>query len=233
MLDPARIKGIIFDYGGTLDSGGDHWCHVFLDAYAAAGLKPGFGAFRDAYIRGERAAAVPGAILPHFSMTDVLRVKVAEQLRVLGAPPRVLDTIVELCCARAANHTAAARKSLERLLPMPMAVASNFYGNLRSVLDSFGLSHLFRTVIDSGAVGIRKPDPAIFCLALDRMGIRPHEALVVGDSVTNDLLPAAALGCLTARIAGRPWPEAPESDFVADFTGSIAELADTLLTHIK
>ena len=33
----SGIKGIIFDYGGTLDSRGDHWSHIILDAYRGSG----------------------------------------------------------------------------------------------------------------------------------------------------------------------------------------------------
>ena len=37
-IDVKRIKGIIFDYGGTLDTGGDHWSEVIWDAWQKAGV---------------------------------------------------------------------------------------------------------------------------------------------------------------------------------------------------
>ena len=64
------IKGIIFDYGGTLDTRGDHWSEVLWQGYEHFGIgvaddeevEPGVSihkqAFRDAYVYGERALAV-------------------------------------------------------------------------------------------------------------------------------------------------------------------------------
>ncbi|MDE5675782.1 MAG: hypothetical protein K2I44_10640 [Muribaculaceae bacterium] len=37
-IDISRIKGIIFDYGGTLDTGGDHWSEVIWKAWQEAGV---------------------------------------------------------------------------------------------------------------------------------------------------------------------------------------------------
>lgn len=42
----------------------------------------------------------------------------------------------------------------------------------------------------SGALGCRKPDPLIFRHALDRMGVRPNQAVMVGNSWTKDVLGA-------------------------------------------
>jgi len=49
-------------------------------------------------------------------------------------------------------------------------------------------------MLDSFVVGLRKPDPAIFRLALERLGLDPREAVYVGDSYGHDALPALALG---------------------------------------
>jgi putative hydrolase of the HAD superfamily len=49
-------------------------------------------------------------------------------------------------------------------------------------------------VIDSHVVGIEKPDPRIFHLALDRLGVRPEDAVHVGDTVSADIDGARAAG---------------------------------------
>ena len=46
------IKGIIFDYGGTLDTGGDHWSHVIRDGWNKAGVSANDALFREAYVYG-------------------------------------------------------------------------------------------------------------------------------------------------------------------------------------
>ncbi|MDE6812208.1 MAG: HAD-IA family hydrolase, partial [Duncaniella sp.] len=57
-----------------------------------------------------------------------------------------------------------------------------------------------------GEVGVCKPDPASFQLGVDALGLSPSDVLVVGDSMSKDILPASSIGCMTALIEGRPWP---------------------------
>lgn len=52
------------------------------------------------------------------------------------------------------------------------------------------------TVIDSGAVGVSKPDPAIFAIALDAIGTRPETTWYVGDMPGIDVVGARAAGLL-------------------------------------
>lgn len=49
-------------------------------------------------------------------------------------------------------------------------------------------------VIDSGAVGVAKPDPGIFAPALEATGVEPAAALHVGDAVGADVAGALAAG---------------------------------------
>ena len=49
-----------------------------------------------------------------------------------------------------------------------------------------------RVIIDSGIVGIAKPDPAIFGLALPSLDLDPSEVIYVGDSVKYDVRSAEA-----------------------------------------
>ena len=87
----------------------------------------------------------------------------------------------------------------------PLALVSNFYGNLPTVVEEMGIGPYFQTVVESAAEGIRKPDPRLFEIALDRLGLQPQETMVVGDSLKNDILPAHSLGCATAWLQGEGW----------------------------
>ena len=51
------IKGIIFDYGGTIDSRGIHWSEVIWGGYQAAGVPVTKEQFRDSYVHAERERA--------------------------------------------------------------------------------------------------------------------------------------------------------------------------------
>ena len=76
-----------------------------------------------------------------------------------------------------------------------VAVISNTEdGRLRDSLAAAGLSESFDLLVDSHLVGCRKPDPAIFRLALERLGVEPQEAAFVGDSYAHDALAARAAG---------------------------------------
>jgi putative hydrolase of the HAD superfamily len=75
------------------------------------------------------------------------------------------------------------------------------------VLNGFGLNVLFNGIIESSVVGIRKPDPAIFLLGVNKLALKPEEVLVVGDSNRNDIVPAKSIGCQTIRLKGIGWEE--------------------------
>lgn len=90
-------------------------------------------------------------------------------------------------------------------------------------LTRAGLSPYFSAVISPDLSGAEKPDPASFLLALDRLGVRPEETVLVGDSIRRDIAPAQQLGMITihARYGDGPftpgirpasrttWPECP------------------------
>jgi putative hydrolase of the HAD superfamily len=75
-----------------------------------------------------------------------------------------------------------------------LGVISNADGRIDPLLESVGLREHFEIVIDSGLVGIDKPDPRIFQLALERMGVAPEEAVYVGDIYEIDVRGARAAG---------------------------------------
>jgi putative hydrolase of the HAD superfamily len=55
-------------------------------------------------------------------------------------------------------------------------------------------------VVDSEVVGIQKPDPAIFELALEALGVDAGRALYVGDTVRNDVVGAERAGLTPVQI---------------------------------
>lgn len=78
---------------------------------------------------------------------------------------------------------------------VPVAVVSNWDCSLPDVLASLGVAGRFAAVVVSAVVGARKPEPAIFRHALERLGVAPEAALHCGD------LPAADCeGARRARI---------------------------------
>src|SRR5262249_5769603 len=75
-----------------------------------------------------------------------------------------------------------------------VAVVSNSEGVLAAFFDRLGIGAAFDLVVDSGVVGVEKPDPGIFRVALDRFGLRAERALHLGDNFSTDVLGARAAG---------------------------------------
>jgi putative hydrolase of the HAD superfamily len=63
-------------------------------------------------------------------------------------------------------------------------------------IDSMGIALLFDVIVISGAEGVRKPDPRIFALALERCGVSSGESIFVGDHPEADIAGAKAAGLL-------------------------------------
>lgn len=75
-----------------------------------------------------------------------------------------------------------------------LAVLSNASGNVDDLLqERFGIRNLFDLVVDSACVGVAKPDRAIYELALEKLGVAPHEAVFI-DDLAGNVAAAAALG---------------------------------------
>jgi len=91
---------------------------------------------------------------------------------------------------------------------------SNASSELVEFLEAIGLApHLDGTII-SALEGIRKPDPRIFRIALDRAAVAPSEAVHVGDMFLEDILGARSLGIrpfLMDRTPHGMFPHHPET----------------------
>ena len=209
------IKGFIFDYGGTLDTGGHHWGKVIWHAYERQQVPVSEAQFREAYVHGERTLGKNPIIQPDFTFRRTLEEKLRLQFEYLHLPleVKVLDDLYE--------HTLAeTRKSREVLLSLkkqyPMVLVSNFYGNIQTVLREFGLDGIFSQIIESAVVGVRKPDPRIFSLGVEALGLKPEEVIVVGDSIDKDIIPARQAGCQTVWFRGEGWTDDPVDESVPD-----------------
>ncbi len=75
-----------------------------------------------------------------------------------------------------------------------LGVISNSDGNLKRLMDAASLSNYFDVMVDSEKVGTRKPEPAIFNYALEKLSVQPEEAIYVGDVYEIDILGAQRAG---------------------------------------
>ncbi|MCS7177230.1 MAG: TIGR02253 family HAD-type hydrolase [Candidatus Kapabacteria bacterium] len=93
-----------------------------------------------------------------------------------------------------------------------------------------GYHHIFDVVVTYDDTGERKPSPRPFLLALQRLGVQPSEAIMVGDWAERDIVGAKQVGMLTAfaRYGDVFGTQQVEADYVL---GDIKDLLDIIRQH--
>lgn len=203
------IETLLFDFGGTLDADGVAWKERFHALYRADGLDVASDAFAPVFYAADDPL-VGG--LP--STTDLagtvhaLTVNLESEL-----VRRHAGTKTEGSGDRgrriASGFMSDAAATFERNRPILKAlseryrlgIVSNFYGNLEAVCESAGLGSFFKVMVDSHCVGVEKPDPAIFRVALERLGATPERTVFIGDSLRRDREGARRMGMRFIWIA--------------------------------
>ena len=229
------IKGYIFDYGGTLDTGGHHWGKVIWHAYERQQVPVSETLFREAYVYGERTLGKNPIIQPDFTFRQTLEKKLQLQLEYIEDKKEEFksENYLQLVLADLYQHTCEeTARSIEVLLKLkeryPMVLVSNFYGNIQTVLSEFGLDGIFSKIIESAVVGIRKPDPRIFTLGVEALGLKPEEVIVVGDSIDKDIIPARDAGCHTVWFKGEGWTDDPVDETIPEkIVTDLSQLIET------
>ena len=127
-------------------------------------------------------------------------------------------------------------------LGLPMGVVSNSDGTVQAELRRLGVCYApagrepdvaakgvpVGVVIDSAVVGVAKPDPAIFGLALDALGVTRRETVLhVGDSLRYDVTGALAAGLQPVHLDPHGFCPAPAGH---PHVRSLAELAGSLIS---
>ncbi|GGM96986.1 HAD family hydrolase [Streptomyces fuscichromogenes] len=93
---------------------------------------------------------------------------------------------------------------------VPIAVVSNIGWDMRPVFRDHGVDDLVDAYFLSFECEVEKPDPRIFQMACDRLGVAPANTLMVGDDRVTDI-GAAALGCQIRLVDPLPVAERPDA----------------------
>ena len=148
---------------------------VFAPASGAASTESGSSAGR--YVR---------LILEALGVTDgAVADAMAEWRRAYNAPAGLFTV---------ADPSAEPALELARARGLTAGVISNSNGTIRATLRALGLLPSLDFVLDSAEVGVEKPDPRIFRLALEQAHVAPREAVYVGDLYSVDVRGARAAG---------------------------------------
>ena len=185
----AEHTGLIVDFGGVLTTDVFASFRAFCEA---EGLEP--DAVRDRF-RGDAEAR---GLLEALEVGAISEADYEPRLAaVLGvAPEGLIDRLFGGMQPDEAmlDGVRAARRAGVRT-----GMLSNSWGDDR--YDRAHLEELFDAWVISGEVGLRKPDPAIYSLAAERLGLAP-DACVFVDDLPGNLKPARALGMATVVHRG-------------------------------
>jgi putative hydrolase of the HAD superfamily len=196
------LRAILFDMGGTLDGDGHHWLDRFIRLYADHGLAYPREAIRAGFDDAERHAATDRDVM-RAGFDALVRMHLDWQFEVHGLRDDGLRE--RMVRAFVTPVLEAGRRNLRLLQQLKMSgftlgVVSNACGNAQALCDDLGYGPYLSVVVDSRLVGRSKPDPAIYEVALARLGLAPAEVLMVGDSYERDVVPAHAVGMRTAWL---------------------------------
>ena len=217
-----KIKAILFDFGGTLDSDGTDW---FTRLYKAVTERVGY-IEPDEFQRYADKAACDICLLddtPRLSMDGIVH-RLCEHIHALmnGKNACVTNPSCRACRNRdnlqcqqsvetsnswsvqevAEEFLAESRKFIERnhlvLRKLQerfrLGCISNNWGNTAGWCRQFRLDQFFETMIDSTVVCAVKPDQRIFQAAMDEMKLPPQACAYVGDRYDCDVLGARGAG---------------------------------------
>lgn len=237
------IQGIIFDYGGTIDTNSLHWSEVLWEGYQSVGIPVSKDEFRTSYVFAERALAKHPYIKPTHNFLDLLTIKcdletgdlvqrgiwnVGEEQR-----KRLSDNVAKYCYNYVLRILEISRPIIASLAEKyPLVLVSNFYGNIETILKDFNLEY-FKEIVESAVVGVRKPDPQIFQLGVEALRrvtgkneeeLPANDIVVIGDSFSKDIVPAKSIGCQTVWIKGIGWGNEEIDESVP--THIITDIAD-------
>jgi putative hydrolase of the HAD superfamily len=206
----VALRAVIFDYGGVLrgDSRED-WRVVDV----ATGLPhdtlwrawhdiPEYGLARRGMIEGDVfRAAICRALVPIAGDAGRAEAAMAAlEARLASLPPVDADMRALVERLRAAKR-------------VKLSLLSNANRGYTERFRARGIADLFDDVVVSGDVGLAKPDPAIFRLAAERLGVSPAACLMIDDQpqhldgaaatgMRTHLFPARGAGALIARLEG-------------------------------
>jgi putative hydrolase of the HAD superfamily len=222
-MKSSQIRAVLFDAGNTL-------VYPRLDLRARDLAEQGFPARVEDFHTAERDAKkkldewlwpqirqgeVPRTI-DHYYWVEYL----ASLMKIIGAPEAEHQRLIRLVAEgfRDIRTWAVVMPETPGYLATLkeqgyfLGVISNSVGTIEDQLRNVGLRDYFQAVFDSAIVGVEKPHPEIFQMAIAKARVSAGEAVFVGDTHATDVggaLLAGLHGVLIDRVEAYPQTECP------------------------
>lgn len=168
-----QIEWLFFDVGSTLVDESRANEHRILEA-----IKDTRITYQQAYLMAVQLA----------------KQKNAHPLKALGLPLTPWHSEDEIVYPQAAECLSELHKKYK------IGIITNQSPGTTDRMKAYGLFPMLDLIVASAEEGLEKPDIRIFQLALEKAGCRPDEAIMIGDRIDNDIVPAKKAGMMTIWI---------------------------------
>lgn len=229
-MTDLNVDVVFLDAGGVLVVPSHDAIH---DRFSAAGFEIDPDLLFEAHYRGVQAIDVAQAAPEVF---DDYHRAYATHLGVEEASLAAAATVLQDLWATSGLWRQPLPWAVEGLAAIaatgvPIVIVSNADGTVDELLTSTGLLQVgpgpgteVVAIVDSGAIGIAKPDPAIFHHALELVGATPERAIHVGDAYQYDVRGARAAGVRPVLVD----PLGIRTDADCDRVASLVEVVDLI-----
>jgi HAD superfamily hydrolase (TIGR01509 family) len=204
-----NVEWVFFDFGSTLTDEGVFERFMFREVYRFL-ITSGFQVTRRRFNRSvkETVSAAGSERVMRGSRYKKYGLLLAATVKRLPGGEKVVPQVLEHYVRNIRPHYAEKQrlkpgvKSLLNLLKKGyrLGVIANRPVETRALLKRFGLERYFDVVVLSDEAGATKPSEKIFAIALERASCPPEKAVMIGDRLDNDVVPAKKLGMKTIRI---------------------------------
>ncbi|MBR1821553.1 MAG: YjjG family noncanonical pyrimidine nucleotidase [Clostridia bacterium] len=173
-------------------------------------------------------AALEKGLMTQNQLKTARFVRFFDRYRIEGDPKAAGERFVALLGEQAQllPHAEEAVRQIAAALPV-IILTNGITAVQKNRLARSPLKNVVSGMVISEEVGVSKPRPEIFYEALERLGVRPRDALMIGDGVNSDIRGAnnAGVDACWLNPAGKPLPEGVHAEYIVSDLRACVEIA--------
>ncbi len=213
-------KAVIWDMDGVIADTAHYHLRAWQEALQKRGVNFTEETFRESF--GQRNDTIIGKVLGQGVSPEEVKAisdeKEASFRQAIRQHIRALPGVIELMNSLARNGFSLA---LASAAPME---------NIRLLTEGLGIDRLFQGIVSAEDVAEGKPNPQVFLLAAERLGVKPENCIVIEDAVAGvAAAKRAGMRCLAVTNT-HPRASLAEADLIVDTLAEVTvpDLADLL-----
>jgi len=184
------MKAVLFDIDNTLlikrPTIAEKWHEELVRAGYSVSRDDAERAFAECEMWVGRQTHIENMTGIRLSDEDFLKGFMECCLEAFGVSANAADILANVWVGKYEKHYEPSEGAVEcleslRRKGIKTGIVSNNYSSIRNVLAETGLLEFFTAIVISEETGLYKPDPKILLYACDKLGVRPEEALYIGD----------------------------------------------------